>query len=114
MRRHGFEAQAELLLRRDLPFEALDVIADEPLRIEVLPHQQLPDLLERKPELPERQHLLQTNDLFPAVQTVSGHRSVRRGDETDLVVVVQRTDRDPRALRELANLHEGNVDPHVA
>ncbi|SKZ46148.1 Uncharacterised protein [Mycobacteroides abscessus subsp. abscessus] len=52
------------------------------------------DLLEWKAQLPVGQHLVQALDVTVVVHAISRGRAARRGDQTDLVVMVQRPHTD--------------------
>jgi hypothetical protein len=84
--------------------------ADHPQGREVRPVQAGGDLVEREAELPQRDDLLQAGDVGRRVQAVSRPRVQRRPEQADLVVAVQRPDRQPGPPRQLSHLQR--LEPH--
>jgi hypothetical protein len=62
------------------------------------------DLVQGEAELPQREHLLQTRDVVCRVQAIPCLGVKRRLQQTDRVVMVQRTDGLPRPLCQFAYL----------
>lgn len=60
-------------------------------------------LFERQAQRTADEDLLQTKQVIGVVETVSGARTPRRAQKPDLVVVVQRSHRDPGQVGKLAH-----------
>ena len=83
--------------------------------------QELADLLKGKPQVPQRQNLLQPQQFLFAVEAVSGSRALLRLQQPDAVVVVQGADRNSSQPRYLSNpvspahrsLHATRIWPDV-
>jgi hypothetical protein len=97
----------DLLGLGDLRLDALQVPLDELEQRRRRLHQQGPgDLLERQPEPAQQRDPVQPPDVVRRVQPVPGPAAVRRHQQPDLLVVVQRADGQPGPLRQLADLHQ--------
>src|SRR5882757_649676 len=102
------ERAHELSVTPDLLRQSLTMAAKGSDTVELGSIQHLADLLQRKPEFPVKEDLLQAQELVATVIAVPIPTDVSRLQEADLVVVVQRADRDARQLRHFLD----RVDAH--
>lgn len=74
---------------------------ERPTFVEVGPVQNLPDLPQLEPELPEEQDLLQSFEILVVVYSIPCVSRFRGSQEVYMVVMVQRAHTDPRQFRNL-------------
>jgi monoamine oxidase len=68
---------------------------------------------QREPEAAEGDDPVEPPDVVVVVQAVAGLRAPRRREQADLVVVVERANRQPGGRRDLADApHGARLGPH--
>ncbi len=95
------ETLTQASLHVDLLLEPVDMVLDRLFEREVRSVQALANLLEGKPELPQGQDVLQSADVLRPLQPVTGGRMLTRGQQADLVVIVQGANRQSGCLGQL-------------
>src|SRR5262249_50253727 len=106
----GSEPLAQSALAFDLPAQSGDMKANALERREAGPVQAVPDLVQGKAELPQRDHLLQAGDVAGRVEAMARLRVQRRLEQADRVVVMERADGQPGPLRQVP--HFQRLEPH--
>src|SRR5690606_16826207 len=105
--RDPFQSAAKELLSPDLFAQPCKVQLEHVQvrgAVAATPVQQLADLLQREPELAQREDLLEPRDLLLPVQPVAGAAARGRPQQPDPVVVVQGADGQPGPAGQLADL----------
>src|SRR5690606_21664815 len=69
----------------------------------------LADLLEAEPELSQGEHLLQAFDVRLAIEPVARPRALRRANQSNRIVMVERANGYSRCLGKLADLPESHL-----
>ena len=106
---HQGQAAAQFGGLLDLHVQRMDLLGQYVLRIKPVVAQQFADVGQRQPHVAQRLDGVQALHVGLAVQAVARVRALRRREQPDLVVVVQRAHREARAPRQLPDLQ-----PHAA
>jgi hypothetical protein len=102
------ERRQQPLLLRDLGLEPADVVVDGCGRVEGLGVERLRDRVEREADAAQRHDPVQALDARLVIDAMASAAPLGGGQETDLVVVVQRAHGQARAPRQLADLPHGS------
>jgi hypothetical protein len=112
------EPRTQARAQRHLRVQPLELCADQRARVaRAVAVEQRADLAEREAEAAERDDPVQAPDVLVGVQAIARLAAPRRRQQADLVVVMQRADRQARGRRHLADAPQGRhgarLGPHV-
>jgi len=95
--------------RRDKSLQALDAVEQQPALVGEMLHciprrsEDSGDVIKREPEFAVEEDLLQPLEVRVVIDAVARRRSSGRRQQRDVLVVVKRSDRDARPLRNLSD-----------